>query len=90
MDKPETTLTENILSVLRDVVERDEDYSGWVSLCRDAAEEIERLRSALAEVERMANEGRDDAIDNRGLEIDLEEATQFEDIAAFARAVLAA
>jgi hypothetical protein len=49
--------------------------------------EIKRLRAALVTVEQMANEGRDDAIDNRGQVIELYEANQFEQIGAFARSV---
>ncbi len=52
--------------------------------------EVDRLRSVISEMERMANEGRDNAIDNRGHVIDLEEANEFEAIAALARAALAA
>lgn len=47
--------------------------------------EIDRLRCLLAQIEKLANEGRDDAIDNRGHVIDLEEADQFEAIAVLAR-----
>jgi hypothetical protein len=47
------------------------------------------LLDALREIERLANEARDDAIDNRGHVIGLEEAVQFERIAAIARSALA-
>lgn len=53
-----------------------------------AADEIERLRAALALIETSANQNRDDAIDNRGLEIGIEEGVQFERIAEIARGAI--
>lgn len=44
-----------------------------------------KLREMLSAIEELANQGRDDAIDNRGHVIGLEEADQFEQIAIIAR-----